>query len=90
MKKWAWVVIALVACGQSEQKFTRSAPFRPGSLKIHIGQDKPAAGLQNVTSPYEGGTLYMNPVPELTEAHLSRIAIWPRAPGRSHPGFDVQ
>lgn len=74
MKTLLVLILALAACRPTEKRFSSVGPFRPGSLKIHVAQDSPLLGYQSARSD-NGATIYMNPVPDLTEAHLRRIAV---------------
>ena len=74
MRKWfALIILFSAACLPAEKRFERVAPFKPGSLRIHVAQETPAAGLTATVA--EQSTIYMNPSPELTEEHLGKIAI---------------
>jgi preprotein translocase subunit SecD len=76
MRKWLVLVLLIAAaCRFGEKKFERFAPFKPGSLGIHVVQKDPAAGLTRATVADGGETIYLNPSPELTEKHLRKIAV---------------
>ncbi len=69
------LALILAACGPAEDNFQRSAPFKPGVLKIHLAQDTSAVGLQKVVAG-SGEVIYLHPNPELTEAHLEKVTVW--------------
>ena len=75
MTKWVSVsvVLALIAC---QQRYERSAPFKCGSLQVHLAQETPAEGYRPMFVRDTGETVYMEPQPALTEAHLRKIAVW--------------
>ena len=75
--KWLSVAILIaVACRPAEKSFHRVAPFKPGVLKIHLAQETPAPGLQNVVLADRTETIYINSTPELTEKQLRKITVW--------------
>jgi len=77
MRKWFALVLLIAAACQlwEEKQFERVAPFKAGSLRIHVAQETPATGLTSTTVAPQNETIYMNPSPEMTEAHLYKIAI---------------
>lgn len=75
LKWFALILLLTTACWWRERTFERVAPFKPGSLSIHVAQKDPAAGLTRATVADGGETIYLNPSPELTEKHLRKIAV---------------
>ena len=76
MKKSLALVLILAACGLTEETFQISGPFKPGSLKLYLAQDTPGAGLTKATVAGSDNVIYLHPNPELTEAHLKKVAVW--------------
>lgn len=71
---YAALLLILLAC-HGEKRFERTGPFRPGTFKVHVAQNDAEAGLVRTPVPVDGSTVYMHPEPELTEAHLRKIAV---------------
>ena len=70
MTKWLCIALALVACQPREQK-----SFIPGSLRIHVAEEKPYADWQPMKVAHLDETIYVKPAPEMTEQHLRQIRV---------------
>ena len=76
MKRWSVLLLVLAGCGLGEERFERSAPFKPGVLKIHLAENAPGDGRRPATLPGSDAVVHLRAEPELTEAHLKTVAVW--------------
>jgi preprotein translocase subunit SecD len=74
MRRLLGLVLLLVACGPAPS-FERSAPFKPGVLAIHLARTTPADGYRQATVVSSTDVIYLNPLAELTEAHLQKVSV---------------